>query len=141
MMASHNKRTFIPAVIGFIATIRDGHPTTPIVVTSPIFSRPRESDNPAFASMPDEFKRSHAFTLVQHREALQALVAVLRARGDDNINYRSGLDLFGEADEPMLPDLLHPNGDGCVLQFRDFTDLLRKRNAKCPRLIFLVMRW
>ena len=38
---SHNKRTFIPAVIGLIATIRDGQPTTPIVVTSPIFSTPR----------------------------------------------------------------------------------------------------
>jgi hypothetical protein len=34
------------AVIGFIATIRDGHPTTPIVVTSPIFSTPRETANP-----------------------------------------------------------------------------------------------
>ena len=112
MMASHNKRTFIPAAIGFIATIRDGHPTTPIVVTSPIFSRPRETANPAFAAMPTAFQHGHAFTLVEHREALSDLVQVLRARGDHNIHYRSGLELFGEADEPMLPDLLHPNGDG-----------------------------
>lgn len=114
MMASHNKRTFIPAVVGFIATVRDGHPTTPITITSPIFSTPRETQNPQFSSMPDAFQESHAFTLVEHRAALADIVGVLRDRGDANIHYRDGLELFGPADEPMLPDLLHPNGDGCA---------------------------
>ena len=29
--------------------------------------------------------------------------------------YRDGLELFGEADEHLLPDLLHPNGEGYEL--------------------------
>ena len=29
--------------------------------------------------------------------------------------YRDGLMLFGEADEHLLPDLLHPNGEGYEL--------------------------
>ena len=109
---THTHTDLIPAAIDLIATIRDDHPTTPIVVTPPIFSRPRETANHAFAAMPTAFQHGHAFTLVEHREALSDLVQVLRARGDHNIHYRSGLELFGEADEPMLPDLLHPNGDG-----------------------------
>ena len=35
-------RTFRPAVDGFLDTIRDGHPSTPIVVVSPIFCEPVE---------------------------------------------------------------------------------------------------
>src|SRR6266704_1813796 len=30
-------RSFVPAVHGFLDTIRDGHPTTPLVIISPIF--------------------------------------------------------------------------------------------------------
>lgn len=30
-------RAFVPAVHGFLDTIRDGHPTTPLVLISPIF--------------------------------------------------------------------------------------------------------
>ena len=33
---------------------------------------------------------------------MQDMVAVLRDRGDSNIHYRDGLELFGEKDEPML---------------------------------------
>ena len=36
---------------------------------------------------------------VEHREALHDLVSILRQRGDAHIHYRSGLDLFGAADE------------------------------------------
>ena len=115
MMASHNKRTFIPSVIGFIKTIRDGQPVTPIVVTSPIFSTPRETEvAEVFSTVPEDFQNNMAFTLVQFREALADMVAVLREAGDANLFYRDGLELFGQADEPLLPDLLHPNGDGCA---------------------------
>ncbi len=38
-------RTFIPAVNGFLDTIRDGHPTTPILVISPILC-PIHEDTP-----------------------------------------------------------------------------------------------
>src|SRR5215207_4203520 len=35
-------RTFRPAVHSFLDTIRDGHPTTPILLISPIFCPPHE---------------------------------------------------------------------------------------------------
>ena len=92
-VSSHNKRTFIPSVIGFIATIRDGQPTTPIVVTSPIFSTPRETEvAEVFLSTPADFQANHAFTLTEFREALADMVGVLRERGDTNI-YVSHYDL------------------------------------------------
>jgi hypothetical protein len=84
---SHNKRTFIPSAIGFIATIRDGKPTTPIVVTSPIFSTPRETEvAEVFLTTPADFQANHAFTLSEFREALADMVSVLRERGDTNIH-------------------------------------------------------
>ena len=49
------KRGFASAVIGFLLTVRDGHPTTPIVVTSPIFGTWRETLGPSKAIFaPDE---------------------------------------------------------------------------------------
>ena len=38
------RRTFAPYVHGFLETVRDGHPTTPITVISPILSPSREDD-------------------------------------------------------------------------------------------------
>ena len=35
--------------------------------------------------------------------------------GDSHLHCLSGLELFGEADAAMMPDLLHPNGDGYEL--------------------------
>ena len=52
---SMGKRGFASAVIGFLLTVRDGHPTTPIVVTSPIFGTWRETLGPSKAIFaPDE---------------------------------------------------------------------------------------
>ena len=67
-----------------------------------------------FSTVPEDFQNNMAFTLVQFREALADMVGVLREAGDANLFYRDGLELFGQADEPLLPDLLHPNGDGCA---------------------------
>ena len=39
------ERTFVPAVHGFLDTIRDGHPTTPLLVVSPILC-PAHEDHP-----------------------------------------------------------------------------------------------
>ena len=71
--------TFIPSAIGFIRTIRDGQPTTPIVIISPIFSAAREtavaelwrsmthgSETPSFT--PEaiaEFKKNFPLSLVR----------------------------------------------------------------------------
>jgi len=102
---SLNPRSFKPAVIGLIETIREKHPTTPIGVISPIICPPRED-------MPN-----NGLSLRDMRAELEDAVArIVRTDGDENLLYFTGLDLFGEDSVgPLLPDDLHPNEDGNVL--------------------------
>ena len=95
-------RTFRPLLIGMVRIIREKHPQTPIVIISPIISPPRET-TPGPTGM----------TLCLIRQELVTAVERLRACGDTQIHYVSGLDLFGpDLVADYLPDLLHPNGDG-----------------------------
>jgi hypothetical protein len=132
--ANHTLRTFGPAVHGFIDTIRDGHPDVPILVISPV-SCPAHEQNPGPSSTgPDgmvegqEFSR-HAWigelTLENIRETLKDLVA-LRAQEDSKIFYLDGLELFGHADAPTMPDGIHPDAAGYRLIAKNFV-------AKHPR--------
>ncbi|MCK5843741.1 MAG: hypothetical protein KAG97_03470, partial [Victivallales bacterium] len=101
---SLNPRSFKPAAIGMIKTIREKHPKTPIGVISPIICPPREDSE------------SNGLSLRDMREELKdAVDRIVRTDGDENLLYFSGLDLFGEEFVgPMLPDDLHPDGDGNV---------------------------
>jgi GDSL-like Lipase/Acylhydrolase family len=45
-------RTFVPAVHGFLDTVRDGHPDTPLLVVSPVFCPRLESADPAATTPP-----------------------------------------------------------------------------------------
>jgi hypothetical protein len=45
-LASMGRRGFAQAVLGFLQTVRDGHPAAPIVVCSPIFATWRETLGP-----------------------------------------------------------------------------------------------
>jgi lysophospholipase L1-like esterase len=58
------------------------------------------------------------------RELLSAAVAVRRERGDANLYYLSGLELFGPDDAHLLPDDLHPNPDGYRMLGERFRDLV-----------------
>eukprot|EP01051_Picozoa_sp_SAG22_P002587 SAG22_NODE_117_length_19289_cov_12.242574_7_plen_409_part_00 len=111
-MTSASHRTFAALAVGFIETIREGHPTTPIVLISPIWAAWRETGSGG----PNPFLPMAAAhpsfpTLVQMRAALARVVEVLRAAGDSNLFYLSGLELCSAADAAMMPDLLHPNGE------------------------------
>ncbi|TDQ00238.1 GDSL-like lipase/acylhydrolase family protein [Labedaea rhizosphaerae] len=114
-------RTFVPAVHGFLDTIRDGHPDTPILLLSPIFCAIHEDtpgpgaiDTDAIAAGEVRFTatgdpgdtRLGRLTLRVVREALES-VAANRA-DDENLRYLSGIELYGEADH-ALPDGLHPD--------------------------------
>ena len=96
------KRGFASAVIGFLLTVRDGHPTTPIVVTSPIFGTWRETLGPSKAIFaPDEGQtvenqNEMLMSLQQTRSQLKGVVEMLQKRGDSNLHYRDGLELLGE---------------------------------------------
>ncbi|MFF5476049.1 GDSL-type esterase/lipase family protein [Streptomyces sp. NPDC012935] len=118
-------RAFGPAVHGFLDTIRDGHPTAPLLVVSPILC-PIHEDTPGpcapdftglsrgrlkFVAMGDPAERaSGKLTLGVIRDELSRIVQQ-RAADDPNLHYLDGRDLYGEADcaELPLPDDLHPD--------------------------------
>jgi len=115
-------RAFTPAVHGFLDTIRDGHPTTPLLVVSPIHC-PIHEDTPgpgafdpaalregrvSFVATGDPADRAAGkLTLRVIRDELARIVAQ-RAPSDPHLSYLDGLELHGEADPP-LPDRLHPD--------------------------------
>lgn len=118
-------RAFGPAVHGFLDTIREGHPTTPLLVVSPILC-PIHEDTPGptapdfsglsagrlrFRAAGDPAERAGGkLTLNVVREELARIVQQ-RAADDPNLHYLDGRDLYGEADfaELPLPDRLHPD--------------------------------
>lgn len=128
------ERAFIPAVHGFLDTVRDGHPQTPITVVSPIFCPLGETspgplllndDGEGFRNFerPKEL-REGALHLQRMRAILEESVERRRAAGDVNLEYLDGRELFGEGDVEDLPDLLHPNGNGYERMGERFASLV-----------------
>ncbi|MFG1764573.1 GDSL-type esterase/lipase family protein [Micromonospora parva] len=118
-------RAFTPAVHGFLDTIREGHPSTPLLVVSAILC-PVQEDTPGplapdldggklrFKATGDPAERSAGrLTLTIIRDELARIVQQ-RATDDPNLHYLDGRDLYGEADyaEFPLPDEVHPDGAG-----------------------------
>ncbi|MGW5877570.1 GDSL-type esterase/lipase family protein [Nocardiopsis terrae] len=118
-------RALTPAVHGFLDTLREGHPTTPLLVVSPILC-PIHEDTPGpcafdtdalrtgekrFRATGDPEERSAGkLTLTAIREELARIVRQ-RSAEDPNLGYLDGRELYGEADfaELPLPDELHPD--------------------------------
>ncbi|GAA4523753.1 GDSL-type esterase/lipase family protein [Amycolatopsis samaneae] len=113
-------RAFSPAVHGFLDTIRDGHPDSPLLVVSPILC-PIHEDTPGPGTPDFEdgklvFRATgdpadpNRLTLTRIRDELARIVGERRA-ADPNLHYLDGLRLYGEADfaELPLPDRLHPD--------------------------------
>ncbi|MFI2633871.1 GDSL-type esterase/lipase family protein [Streptomyces collinus] len=118
-------RVFGPAVHGFLDTIRDGHPDTPLLLVSPIHCAIHE-DTPGptapdieeigkgrlvFAPMGDPAETpTGKLTLTVIREELARIVEQ-RAADDPNLHYLDGLDLYGPQDAAALPlpDHVHPD--------------------------------
>ncbi|RLV64495.1 Lipase_GDSL_2 domain containing protein [Streptomyces sp. CBMAI 2042] len=118
-------RAFGPAVHGFLDTIREGHPTTPLLVVSPILCPIHENTPgpcaPDFSAMSEGRLRFIAtgdpaetaagkLTLTVIRDELARLVGQ-RAATDPHLHYLDGLALYGPTDhaELPLPDDLHPD--------------------------------
>ncbi|MFI8003079.1 GDSL-type esterase/lipase family protein [Streptomyces sp. NPDC086010] len=118
-------RAFTPAVHGFLDIIREGHPTTPLLVVSPVLC-PIHEDTPG-PSAPDltalgegrlRFRAAGdpagtaagKLTLNVIREELARIVEQ-RAQEDPHLHHLDGRELYGEADhaELPLPDGLHPD--------------------------------
>ncbi|KAA0096086.1 lipase [Mycolicibacterium sp. P1-18] len=118
-------RAFGPAVHGFLDTIRDGHPSAPLLVIGPLHCPIHETtpgpgafDPTALAEGKVRFVATGdpasvnrgSLTLTVIREQLTALMAA-RTAEDPHLHYLDGHDLYGPADvtEHPLPDNLHPD--------------------------------
>ena len=124
--ATLRERTFAPYVHGFLETIRDGHPTTPITLISPILSPDREDSTVTERTLLDGTTETLVgeLTLRQMRAILEDVVVVRNRRGDVHLDYLDGTQLFGcdPSDLDLLPDGLHPDGDGYELIGRRFAE-------------------
>jgi lysophospholipase L1-like esterase len=109
--ASLSPRTFKPALIGMLETIRDKHKHTPLLVISPIYATRRETN-----------ENQLGFTLQAMREDVRQTVELLQARGDHHIYYMNGLEWFSETDASHLPDGLHPDAAGYELMGSRFME-------------------
>ncbi|GAA2612411.1 SGNH/GDSL hydrolase family protein [Actinomadura fulvescens] len=130
-------RAFTPAVHGFLDTIREGHPDTPLLLVSPVLC-PIQEDNPGpiapdYGASTLRFKAlgdpadvaAGRLTLTVIRDALAA-IAARRAANDPNLHYLDGRALYGEADYAELPllDGVHPSPAGHVRIGERFAELV-----------------
>ncbi|MFD6415251.1 lipase [Streptomyces sp. NPDC060194] len=131
--ATMRLRTFLPAVHGFLDTVREGHLDTPLVVLSPI-ACPALEDTPGPGAVDPATGRVRAtgdpgevplgaLTLGVVREELARLVAA-RAGSDPALTYLDGRELLGPDDTAGLPDGLHPDGDAYRRMGERFAALL-----------------
>jgi hypothetical protein len=115
------ERTFRPALHGFLDTIRDGHPDTPLVVATPIIC-PTAEDHPGptvlltdqrfhVVPRPEELAVG-SLSLQRIREIMTEVVTTRQENGDPNLHLVDGLALFGADDVDLLPDGLHPSAEG-----------------------------
>ncbi|AKK27142.1 SGNH/GDSL hydrolase family protein [Mycobacterium sp. EPa45] len=131
-------RAFGPAVHGFLDTIRDGHPATPIVVVSAVHC-PIHEHTPgplapdfsggtlAFAATGDPADvAAGKLTLSVIRDELAGIVR-RRSETDPNLQYVDGLDLYGPADFAEFPlgDRLHPGPEAHERIGRRFAAIIR----------------
>jgi hypothetical protein len=118
-------RAFGPAVHGFLDTLREGRPSTPLLVVSPLLC-PVQEDTPGplapdldggtlrFRATGDPAERAAGrLTLTVIRDELARIVRQ-RAADDPNLHHLDGRELYGERDyaEFPLPDGIHPDPAG-----------------------------
>ncbi|MFJ2240866.1 SGNH/GDSL hydrolase family protein [Streptomyces sp. NPDC087859] len=129
---SMRERAFVPAFHGFLDTIRDGHPDTPILIITPIVCPAAENRPGPTLVGPDLRVRTvdrpvelslGALTLTRVRELLAQHVEQRRKDGDDRLRLIDGTALFGPEDIADLPDGLHPNAAGYARMAERFLPL------------------
>ncbi|MER5884022.1 GDSL-type esterase/lipase family protein [Streptomyces sp. NPDC001941] len=143
-------RAFGPAVHGFLDTIREGHPTTPLLVVSPVLC-PMHEDTPG-PSLPDYGALAEGrlgfsaggdaaevaagkLTLNVIRAELARIVEQ-RAAEDPHLSYLDGRELYGAADHEVLPlpDSLHPDAAAHRLMGERFADLVFGKGGAFDRV-------
>jgi len=126
------RRTFLPALHGFLDLIREARPDTPIAVITAIGCPNVEetpgpiragSDGRATGTPRETRIADGTLTLRATREAVAEVVA---ARSDDPaLHLVDGLELLSAAEGHLLPDNLHPGQEGYDLMADRFAALAR----------------
>ena len=135
-MDSMRERVFIPALHGFLDTVREGKPDAPILAVSPIFcpgaeTRPGPMMRHASTGKFDAIKghdeiRNGCMSLRRVREIIAEVVDTRRRSGDEHLYYLDGLTLFEAEDAEDLPDDLHPNAAGYIRIGERFAPTLKR---------------
>jgi hypothetical protein len=127
--ATMRVRTFLPAVHGFLDTIREAHPDTPVIVVSPIISPVMEEfggpvvyDGGVTRTLGTRLDLEHgALNLRIVRELLADLVAGRVAEGEA-LTYVDGRELLGEPED--LHDGIHPSAPAYLRMGARFAKVL-----------------
>ncbi len=106
-------RTFPWAVVALVELVREKHPEIPIGLVSPIFSSRGETTENAVG-----------LTLEKMREIIRDVVGLLQKRGDQNLSYTHGHEVFGPELAEHLPDDLHPNARGYALLAENYAKVV-----------------
>jgi lysophospholipase L1-like esterase len=117
--ASLSPRTLPGQLAGFVERIRASHPSVPILLMSPIAAPERE-----------QWMNAVGITLVDMRSTVARVADVLRGLGDDHLHLVDGLEVLGPESTHLLPDGLHPDGDGYQLMADRLAPIL---SALLPR--------
>lgn len=126
-----SRRTFAPAVHGFVDTIRQAQPLTPIVLITALACPIHENAPGPTVAGPDgkamplprlQGERDGRLTLAATREFISSVV---HSKDDGALFLLDGLTLFGPADAHHLHDNLHPDLEG--------NDLIGERFVKIAR--------
>ena len=110
-------RTFKAAVIGLVQIIREGHPDTPLALISPLGYPPHETAPNVVG-----------YTIQGMREDIADACERLSRRGDGNLFYFDGLELFS-LDEiaQYAEDECHPDAAGIELMADHFLERVAER--------------
>lgn len=135
----YGRRMFRPLLHGFLDTVREGKPTTPVMVISPVFCPIGENvPGPTMVdpTVPVTVFRTYGspdqvaagkLHLREMREIIASVVADRVAAGDGALHYLDGLELYGPGDWATYPmaDLLHPDPPAQRLIGERFAPVLR----------------
>lgn len=125
-------RTVLPAIHGFLDTVREGQPSTPIVLISPIACSAVE--NAPGPTGPDATMRLKAADITLHgedsltisklRKGMKEIVSNRRT-DDPHLHFLDGRYLFSSEDDAagFSPDGLHPNDPGTELMANRFSEI------------------
>ena len=110
-------RTFKAAVIGLVQIIRERHPDIPLALISPIGYPPHETTPNVLG-----------YTIQGMREDIEDAHGRLARRGDGNLFYFDGLELFNLAEiARYAEDQCHPDADGIELMAEHFLERVAAR--------------